>query len=362
LLLRLHRWSGLLAALVGVVAGLTGSMLVYQGEIDAWLNPELLQVESATHTQALDRLVAAAERARPGTQVTGLRLPRSAGDSIEISVEPRGADPFDGWHVYLDPHRGHLLGTRPFDPDPWSRRGIVASLFEVHYSLAASRPGVWLVSGSAILLIVTTLCGVWLAWPRGTGWREALRLRLDGDVSAISANLHRGIGLLCAVLLTLTLGTGLVLNQSGQAVALVQQFSTRTFEPQLAARIVDRAAADVGWQGAVDAARRHAPDHRAYAVSRDNERGLYVVRMREPAAIQRRGQLRVFIAAEDARVLAAWNPRQGSAGDRFMAWQNPLHSGQAFGGVGRMLVCLTGLAMALLAVTGILQWCARRRA
>jgi uncharacterized iron-regulated membrane protein len=59
-------------------------------------------------------------------------------------------------------------------------------------------------------------------------------------------------------------------------------------------------------------------------------------------------------------VLAVWNPRQGSAGDRVWAWQNPLHSGHAFGAVGRLLVCLSGIAGLLFVVTGVPLWLARR--
>jgi uncharacterized iron-regulated membrane protein len=84
--------------------------------------------------------------------------------------------------------------------------------------------------------------------------------------------------------------------------------------------------------------------------------------MREPGAIHRRGQTRVYVDASDAAVLAVWNPGSGSAGDRFMSWQNPLHSGYAFGGTGRVIVFLSGLAAVLFVATGVPLWYARRRA
>jgi uncharacterized iron-regulated membrane protein len=129
----------------------------------------------------------------------------------------------------------------------------------------------------------------------------------------------------------------------------------------------------VGWQEAVDAARIAQPASAPFAVYRDAVRQLYVVRMREPGAIHRRGQVRVYVAARscvdanrctdagNATVLAVWNPRLGSAGDRFISWQNPLHSGYAFGGAGRAIVFLSGLAAVLFVVTGVPLWYARRR-
>jgi len=42
--------------------------------------------------------------------------------------------------------------------------------------------------------------------------------------------------------------------------------------------------------------------------------------------------------------------------------QWPLHSGQAFGMTGRILVFLTGLACPVLFVTGMMRWRQKRRA
>jgi uncharacterized iron-regulated membrane protein len=313
--------------------------------------------------QSLDHVVAAAVAIGPGLEAAGVRLPQSPGDSVEVSVSPRAAGVFAGWYVYVDPHGARVLGSRPFDPDPWSRRGIVASLYEFHYSLAASRAGVWVVTVAAGLWIATSLLGVWLAWPRSMrGWRRALRVRLHGSTARINRDLHRSTGLLAAAFVVIVLATGVVLNFAPQTAAIVQRFSPLTSEPALPARPVSKANAATGWQRAVEAARRAQPGSAAVAIYRDAARGLYVVRMRELGAIHRRGQTRVYVDASDATVLAVWNPRLGSAGDRFMSWQNPLHSGHAFGSAGRVIVFLCGMAAVLFVVTGVPLWYARRRA
>jgi uncharacterized iron-regulated membrane protein len=50
-----------------------------------------------------------------------------------------------------------------------------------------------------------------------------------------------------------------------------------------------------------------------------------------------------------------------SAGETFLDWQWPLHSGQAFGMPGRLLVCASGLACPVIYATGFLMWWRRRR-
>ena len=43
-------------------------------------------------------------------------------------------------------------------------------------------------------------------------------------------------------------------------------------------------------------------------------------------------------------------------------WLSKLHSGQAFGWTGRILVFITGLICPLLFVTGLIRWLQKRRA
>ena len=370
-LLRLHRWSGLLIAAVVLVVGSTGAATAYQAEIDRWLNPDLLQVAPPRgpstgpalpmHRSDLDALVRAAETAWPGMRATSVRLPQTADESHEVSVAPSDAQDFSGHYVYVDGHRGDVLGSRPFAPDALSRRGIVASLYQVHYSLAASRTGVWLVSVVAAVWLVTALIGLVLAWPKS--WRDLrriARLRLQGSAAQFNLSLHRLTGLCVAPVLVMVLATGIALNFSPQATKLLERFSPLTFEPPLPIRSTNAPRPLIAWQAAIDAAVKAQPAAHAYSAYVDPQRNVYVVRMREPGAIHRRGQSRIYVDANDGQVLAVWNPRQGSAGDRVWAWQNPLHSGHAFGAVGRLLVCLSGIAALLFVVTGVPLWLARR--
>jgi uncharacterized iron-regulated membrane protein len=378
--LRLHRWSGLLIAVIVVIVGGTGALTTYQSEFDAWLNGDLLRVEPSVsqieRTRAgnaqpadplaalpLDQIVTLAEAVASGLYASSVRLPQTRRESIEVSVARTGTQDFAGWYVYVDPYRGHVLGQRPFDPDPWSRRGIVASLYEVHYSLAASRPGVWLVSGVATVWLVTSMLGLVLAWPRSwADLRRAFRVRVSSGAVQFNRQVHRLTGLLAAPFLIVVLATGIALNLSAQATGLLERFSPLTFEPALTQRAMKAAVAPTGWQAAADVAQSVQPNAQAYSLYLDLQRGVYVVRMREPGAVHRRGQTRVYVDALEPRVLAVWNPRAGSAGDRVWGWQNPLHSGHAFGAPGRVIVFVSGLAALLFVLTGVPLWFARRPA
>lgn len=70
----------------------------------------------------------------------------------------------------------------------------------------------------------------------------------------------------------------------------------------------------------------------------------------------------VVIDQYSGKILDVDDPAIGTAGEVFTHWQWPLHSGQAFGWTGRILVFLSGLACPLLFITGVIRWLQKRKA
>ena len=55
------------------------------------------------------------------------------------------------------------------------------------------------------------------------------------------------------------------------------------------------------------------------------------------------------------------SPRTRTAGEGFMHWLFPLHSGTAFGMAGQIAMCATGIVPMLLVFTGLWVWLRKRR-
>jgi uncharacterized iron-regulated membrane protein len=69
----------------------------------------------------------------------------------------------------------------------------------------------------------------------------------------------------------------------------------------------------------------------------------------------------MYVDASNGTVRHVCSRAAETAGDTFLAWQFPLHSGRAFGLTGRILICVTGLVVAMLSVTGLVIWLKKRR-
>jgi hypothetical protein len=88
----------------------------------------------------------------------------------------------------------------------------------------------------------------------------------------------------------------------------------------------------------------------------------HVERLRTPRGQHDVYRLLVRLARGTAEILFDRSSRSRTAGETVMHWLFPLHSGTAFGQVGKIAMCLTGLAPLLLVLTGLWVWARKRRA
>ncbi len=87
-LLLCHRWFGLSAALFLFIAGLTGAIIAWEYEIDAWINPDLYEARTPGTAQDPVTLAAAFERAEPRLRVMWLPLSMEPGQTLQVGVRP----------------------------------------------------------------------------------------------------------------------------------------------------------------------------------------------------------------------------------------------------------------------------------
>jgi len=84
--------------------------------------------------------------------------------------------------------------------------------------------------------------------------------------------------------------------------------------------------------------------------------GWYSVLLHRPGDLAPYGDHFVYVDLASGEVAALRLADHASAGDRFLAWQFPLHTGLAFGGVGQAVIAVTGVAIVALSITGFYVW------
>ena len=109
-ILNLHLCAGLIAAVFLLLLGLSGSVLVFENQIDRAINGKLSWVPPDSHNLSLADLKASLEKDYPGYHVAGFSI--SERDDFAWSAfldppQPKG----DGLGVVFNPHTGAVLGT-----------------------------------------------------------------------------------------------------------------------------------------------------------------------------------------------------------------------------------------------------------
>jgi uncharacterized iron-regulated membrane protein len=373
LLVRLHRWAGLATAVFLVATGLTGSVLAFQHEIDAWLNPRLFSATGAGPSLSPFALAAMAEAADPRIRVIGLPLRIEPGWSARLSVQAK-PDPASGRRqaiyydqVFLDPASGAVLGTR------LSRAALIPVVHRFHFTLldptGFGRP---LLGWVALAWTIDCFVGFVLTLPRRSPtlerWMMAWRLKTGGGAYRVVHDVHRAGGLWLWLVLFAVAVSSVYFNLQRELFQPAVSFFSPVAPSIFDERRPDpkRSAATLSLEAATqlgrDEARRRGWALEPGALFHHIAYGLYAVRF-WPTQNDRGNGLGtpvLYLDDRDGKLLSAAVPGEGSAGDIVMQLQYPLHSGRIAGLPGRIAVSLSGVVVSVLAITGVVIWWTKR--
>jgi len=378
----LHRCLGLFTALFLTIAGLTGTVISWDHELDEWLNPQLYHVVQQGKAQPPLQLAAQLEDADPRLLVGYLPLAEEPGHTLMLSVSPRLNQAtgkfFDlGFNqVALNPITGVVQGRREWGKVSLARENLLPFLYKLHYSLHL--PNVWgielgvlFMGGIGIIWVFDSMIALVLSFPKPSAWRKSFVFRWRRGGYPLTFDLHRSGGCWLWGLLLMLAVTSVAMNLNEEVMRpLVALFSTLSPRPSAAHKpdplavpamptikretIVQLAQADAirrGW------------DLPAGAVTYSPEQGIYRVGFFKPGNAHGDGGLGnpwLYFDGQSGNFVGAEIPGYGSAGDIFLQAQFPLHSGRILGLPGRILISLMGLMVVILSVTGLMIWLKKR--
>jgi uncharacterized iron-regulated membrane protein len=361
--LKVHRWCGLAMALFLLNAGLSGATLVFRDEIDNWLNADAVQVMPSGAVLPVADMIAALAQQRPETKVKRFFTGHDANRAWRFQLTPRGAQPLAINEVWLDPYSGQVTGERLAGAARLDRRHLMPMIMHWHDSLYLEKPGLTLIGSVALVWLLSSLVGIYLSMPRAGSLLKAFVIKRGASTFKFVYDAHRVVGLVtCLVLLGSAFSaTYLGLPEQFKAVLKLVSRPTEPLLKTLPERRVNQPAVDM--DQAILIAQAALPGAALRGLSPHPDKGVYQVRLRLDGDINAgNGTGRVLVDMQSGAVLEARSFRNaGSAGDTLIAWMYPLHSGQAFGTPGRVVIVCIGLFPGLLGLSGAWIWWRRRQ-
>ncbi len=234
-------------------------------------------------------------------------------------------------------------------------------LFEIHHDLFLGLPGHWILGIASAVWILLGLVGIYLAIKQAGGLRRAFAVDLRGNVRRVLLDLHRTVGLISLVAVIAVALSGIYLDLRQEFTAVVRWFSPVSLPPEREWPNRPVAApAPVGVEQAIAVAESSLPGARAQSVAANGQKAFYRVRLLRPGDRYERGDTNVYVSMQDGAILQTRSLFGDSAGDAFLGWQRPLHTGEVFGVTGKLIVLVLGLVPVLLGATGIYLWLSRK--
>ncbi len=368
--LNVHLWLGLGFGLFLAVIGLTGSVLVFWYELDEALNPGLYEAAlgNGAIRKPFDEIIAVAKQSAPkGWDSVWLNAPHESGNYVFGFYYPNGnasPEPAESLNIAVNPYTAEAVGQRIFY-HAWNplKHSLVGFFFKLHYALFLGDTGVIIVGMMAVLFFVSVMTGLILWWPLTGKWKRVLTIKRRASSERFNHDLHQSAGFYSLIVLLALLISGMYFNLPDQFRWLVERFSALTPEAQVQSVVKSRVNANI-LESALSKAQNMYPGGKPQYYSFNIATLTFIACFRDIPALRRYvlDSGCVVIDPSNGNIVQVQDPAHGSAGDVFMQWQWPLHSGQAFGWTGRILVFISGLACPMLFVTGVIRWLQKRRA
>lgn len=328
----IHRWTGGILGLVLAILGLSGAILVHK---ESWLllphAGDARIGDPATIAAATEKLFAAEPKAQSIIY---------AGDRFGLHHVrlPHGAG------AYAD-QTGNIV-TRW--QSQWERPELW--IFDLHHHLFTGDAGETVIGVAGLAAILFVVTGAILWWRT----RKTFKFRLWPKRLSRPAIVmqHRDLGIVVAPLLLLSAVTGTMMIFKPFAALMIAPFSAPW--QALAANAPPKApskplAAKPDWPAIIGAAHARFPDAQIRILTLPRKPGDPItVRMKRAAEWLPNGRSLLAFDAGDGRLLAATDALTLPKGAQVFNTAYPLHAARVGGLVWRLVMTVSGLAMALL--------------
>jgi len=186
---QIHKWIGLLLAILIIPLSLSGAALVWHDALDRVVNPARYRI-SGTVRLTPERYAAGAQGAlKPGERIAQITMPEGKGPVVvaaaPANVDPDRRGPPPRMMIYLDPPTARVLDVAE------RNAGLVRFLHVLHGSLQVPGIGRTIVGWIGVAMMVSSFTGLWLWWPTVGAFARGLRWRRHRNTDT---NLHHMAG------------------------------------------------------------------------------------------------------------------------------------------------------------------------
>jgi uncharacterized iron-regulated membrane protein len=347
--LKIHLYLGLLAAIFLVILGLTGSIMAFEGDIDHWLHRGRWYVTAGPRALPEGGLIDKVERQVAPARVGTVQLSPQRNRAQIMQLTDHSA-------ITVNPYDGSIL-SRITGPTRTQR--MLGSIHQIHLRLATdgrsaiAPAGKIIISYAGLILCLLVPTGLVLWWRT-----KRASIQWSGSWLHRSFDLHRAIGIYAGLFLWIAAVTGILIgfDFGEKAIYSLTHSARPSFgRPPQAAPVPG--ATPIGVDQAMEIAHQTMPSASIENLSMPlNAKAAFNIVMRAPEETSGSAHSSVTVDPYTGKVLQVHDFLTDSQGYRWIRFNRSIHTGDIWGLPGHVLVSLSSLLLVAMVGTGFVIW------
>ncbi|WP_414754150.1 PepSY-associated TM helix domain-containing protein [Anabaena sp. CCY 9910] len=344
-----HRFLGIIVGVFIIVISLTGSILVFDKEVNPILHLHTHQVVPQGEQISLQQVAAIIHQQYPEQKLEHITIPQTANDPYHVLIKSLYTGKSD---IYINTYTGKLLGIYKRD------RPIIRIVNQLHTHLLAGKIGGFIVGLCGVLLLILSITGLML-W---NGWKKfsiGFKIRWQAKWRMLQYDIHKVVGVLSAIFLVFiaTSGSIMVFDKPIKNLAYGMTGQTKIAPP---ISTLSTNNSQLTLDQFLQTAKHYLPAGQPTILHIPKDETAPIrIRFRLPHEIIPEGKSFVFLNQYTGEILRVENFYKTPRVEQLKSWMDVLHKG-SYGGLGTMgLYILIGITSSALSITGFVIWWGR---
>jgi uncharacterized iron-regulated membrane protein len=202
---QLHLWLGVSSGLVVFIVALTGSLLVFEDELEPVIYKQLHVVDVLAKSERLplDDLQSVVSKAYPGRRISRIII-EPAPERAVIFALTEGKKEKDFFIVGVNPYTAAITDTRH------ENDAFFHIVLQLHRYLCLEETGKVITGIACVMFLVIQITGLVLWWPNRKNRKQRFTIKWNAKFKRLNWDLHAVFGFYVLPFVFLIAATGLV--------------------------------------------------------------------------------------------------------------------------------------------------------
>lgn len=368
---QLHLWLGVSSGLVVFIVAVTGSILVFEEELEPVIYRKFHVVEAPKDQSLLplDKLRFTVTNAYPKQRIARIEIEPHPNRTVIFGLV-KGKKEKDVFSVAVNPYTAQITDTRR------ENDSFFHIVLQLHRYLCMEDTGKAVTGAATIMFIVIMITGLALWWPNHKQTKQRLTIKWNAKFKRLNWDLHAVFGFYILPFTFLIALTGLVWSYKWVNSIIFISFDGKPQQKREAPANIDiDYALSVGGNALLNGTNRGVgalsriitetnrllphPGRIQLTLPESDSLSITVSKVNENAAISNVVDF-LYFDQNDGKLISKRLYDDETTGMKVRRLVFPIHTGSIWGWPSKVLALLVALITATLPVTGVVIWVGRK--